>query len=629
MHRNAAARRVAGLTVALLVAGALTWMLHPGVPSSGQADAAAGPSITIDDVFAADGVLVDILTRDYANFDVTGPGANVAAKFTYIDHGIRGPIFFGYCNPDLSDPCECHCTEGVDPCTTPGQPPISYRARLTVELWIPNNINFAGTPVLYVDKVEARTGQGYQEKALLAKTLAKKGIPAALWSEIDHYPVGGGSPAVSVHEYFGYPGPATFQRAALRWLRTRDPLNLTPEDLRFDDRYLTSQGYLLTTTFFQRKVVEFFGGDPDAQAWVDRVESVYAGGSKTGGGAISAAGIDPRCVGTRISNFMSMDASDDCAPSRYDRDWRECPVNCPTDDPCTDVPSGEHRWVRHSTWAWGNRDNHPSYMDVYRPDNNRARYEQLFYVEIGGTHDWINPLGSHTRFWDSVDGMTGGLVDPLEDQWDYRLVRRMNRDHGVSTIVGQTSGGLDVRADQLMVWGTLRHLAKNKAMPRIDTSMVDVSGNPATEPWSVRIRVSETRAGHDPALHEQFKIWVALSDDRDFRRCTPPILCMNIDSQPCEANGVCRDPSWDDNKPQEDYFVEIAPSSVTVDGEFRDILFAPPAEALAISNPIAAVIVEGFFEGGIVGKIQDDWILWTDVHFENEEMYPPYACCPP
>lgn len=622
-------RRPTQFTLIVAVSAAIAWSL---VPDRSRMNAEAGPGtdgapITLIDVFSEDGVLTDMLTRSYADFEVTGPAPRVLSKFTYFDAGIKGPVFFGYCNPDLTDPCDCHCTDGVDPCTTPGDSPIMYRARQTIEMWIPNNPNFAGTPVLYVDKGTNRDGEAYQEKVLLARTLAKKGIPAALWSEEDLYPVGA-EPAKEIHEFFGYPGPAQFQRAALRWMHTRDPMNLTVQDFRFDDRYHNCQSFVLTTTFFQEAIKDFFPGNQAASDWADRVESVYAGGSKTGGGAVTATGVDPRCIGNRISNFQSYDGTDGCAAARYETDWRECPANCPNDDPCTPVPSTEHKWTRHSVWVWNNRNNSPSYFDIYRPDFNPALYEDKLLIDIAGTHDWINTLGGHQNFWSRHDGMIGGLPDPGEDEWDFRTIRRINHDHGTPTIVGTLGGGTEVRADQLMVWGMLRHLAKNKALPRMEIVEADTAGTPGVDPWTARVRVRETRAGHDPLVHESFKVHVALSDDRDFRRCTPPIQCRGIEETPCELNGVCRDAPWDDNKAEEDFFIEIVPTSVTVDGEFRDLVFDPPAEALAVPNPITAVIVEAFFEGGIISKLQDDWVLWTDVLFNNVASYPPHDCCP-
>jgi len=619
--------RIPELLCIAAAAAFLGWLLSPADAPGGRVSAGAGPQpLTLDDVFAADGVLADILDPDRA-WNFTGPAPRVTSRFVYFDQSVSGPVFFGYCKPGLADPCECDCDEGIDPCVEPGHPPILKRARQTIQLWLPSNPNFAQAPYLYVDKVTGREGPLVEEKVLLARILAKKGIPAALWSEDDMYPVGA-EPIPEIHEQFGYNGQASFQQAALRWMRTRDPMNLTVEAFRFDDRYHNAQSYVLTTTFFQRVALEFFGSDPEVESWAHGVQAFYAGGSKTGGGAVTASGVDPRCVGNRISNFSSYDGGDRSAPARYDTDWRECPQNCPRDDACTPVPDEEHKWLRQASWSFQNRFHSPSYFDIYRPDFDRARYADLLMVEIGGTHDWIGPLGSHHDFWRSVDGLVDGVPDASEDRWNFRLVRRINHDHGVPKIVGQTGGGRDVRADQLLVWGSLRHLAKNKPLPRIEMVSIDASGDPAADPWTARVRMTNLRPGHDPATDEQFTVWVALSDDRDFRRCTPPIVCRNIDQTPCEQNGICRDPAWDDNQPNEDFFIRIDDPIVSPDGEFRNLTFGAPPEALAVPNPIVAVIVDTHLEGGVIGKIQDDWVLSTDAAFFNEEAYAPHQCCP-
>ncbi len=607
---------LAALPIALLV----------GRNLDAPVEVAAGTSVNLDTVFA--NVLPEILTRSLEEFDANGEAPIVGGKFTRFYQSFRGATFWGYCNPDLADPCDCDCSDGVDPCFAT-VPPIQREARQTMEFFVPNDVDFSSTPYLYVDKAGAHDGEGYEEKALLSRVLARKGIPSAIWIEDDIYPPSGQLPTPPIHDQFGYAGTASMQHAAKRWMRTRDPMTLTDETFRFDDRYPNAQGYMLCVTFFQEYLADYYNQDPGALAWLSNVKAVYSGGSKAGGGAISAGGVDPRCVGLRLSGFKEFDTRPvTSGPGRYEADMRECPDFCPEDDPCSDSPADEHKWARWARWSYLNRDHHPSFYDVYRVCRDRSRYEHLLLLEIGGTHDWINPMGAHAAFYPDVDGMVGGLPDASENRWDYRVLRRINRDHGTFYVVGRTNGGKDVRGDQLLVFQALRHLAKGRALPRIDGAGLDVSADPSVGPWSVRVRIDDTRAEHDPLVHEKYKIHIAFSDDRDFRRCTDPIVCRDSETTPCSQNGICRDPEWDDNKPEEDFYIKITDPQVTVDGEFRTLTFDPPAEALAFVDPLVSVIVEVRIGGPVPFHIADDTVISTDCQFGNLELYPPHVCCP-
>ena len=154
---------------AILTTTAAVWVAGLGGPRPTETIAAGGTPLSLDDVFTADGVLDDCLNRPLANFDLSGPATRTLARFIYFDQSMRGSVFWGYCNPDLADPCDCDCTEGVDPCTQSGNPAIMKQSRQTVELWIPANPNFSGTPTLLVDKGTNRGSVTYEEKVLLAK----------------------------------------------------------------------------------------------------------------------------------------------------------------------------------------------------------------------------------------------------------------------------------------------------------------------------------------------------------------------------------------------------------------------------------------------------------------------------
>jgi len=600
---------------------------HASFRSSPEASP-GGQRLTLDDIFA--NVIPEIFDRTWEEFEVGGVPPEVDSRFTRFFHSFRGGKMWAYCNRNLPDPCECDCTEGVDPCLDPASQTILREGRQTMQLFLPHVTDFSEPPYMYVDKGGSHDGEAIQGKIRVAKVLARRGVVAAIWTEEDLFPFGDDEPLPRIAEQFGFNGPARFQREGCKhWLRTRDPLNLTAADLRIDDRYHNAQSYVLCVTFFRRLVEEHFAGDPEAIAWADSVRVLYAGGSKAAGGALSAAGIDPRAVALRTSGFLEFDTGPRAAAHRFETDWRECPLDCPEDDTCTPQLDEQHAWYRYTNWLRRNQDNLPSYWDTYRMGRNRSRYEHLLLLEIAGTHDWINPLGSDEAFWASVDGLVDGVPDPAEERWNFRLVRRINGDHGTSQTVGRTGGGRDVRGDQLLLFRALMHFARGKALPRIEGASLDVSGDPAIDPWTVRVRVTDLPSDHDPLVEEQFKLYVAVSDDRDFRRCTPPIRCRE-EGVPCTENGVCRDPDWDDNVEEEDKFLKIAPAdiTVTVDGELRDLVFDPPAEVLAFPEPLVAVIAEVRIDDRVPFNIKDDWVLHTEVMFANEELYPPYSCCP-
>ena len=599
------------LTCALLLLGSV-------------AGAANGPNLNLDDVFAADGILAEVLGgRTFAEYEPLGPPPFEGQNFTYFDRSFWGPKFWGFCNPDLIDPCDCDCTLGVDPCDTPGDNPIMKQARITYEAWIPSSIDFESPPVLLVWKVGARTTPEYVEKTLVAKNVAKKGGFVTLWDEVDMYPVGA-EPVPKISVQYGYAGPASFQRAALKWMHDSDPTSLTAEELRWDDRYENAQSNMHCTSFFQKMILDYFDNDPAVADWLDTIQVVYAGGSKTGGGAITASGVDPRAIAMRADSFQDLDGSVTSGTRRYSTDWMECPVVCPVDDPCSAVPVDAHRWTRHAAWAWEYRNETPSYIDIYRVERDPTRYEHLLFLETVGSHDWINPIGSEVQFWSDRDGLTGG-VPSAEEWWNFRILRRPNQDHGLGYPIG-FQGNFEVKANILMTWSMMLHLIRGKALPRMESGdMLDVSGDPATEPWTVRVRLTGTQATHDPLTDESFKIHVAFSDDRDFRRCSDPIQCR---TGPCDESPTCREGALDDNKEEEDKFIAILDPTVVIDGEFRDLIFDAPAEALVFTDPLTAVIVEAKIEGGMINKLHDDWVMTTEVIFANTELYAPHDCCP-
>jgi hypothetical protein len=136
--------------------------------------------------------------------------------------------------------------------------------------------------------------------------------------------------------------------------------------------------------------------------------------------------------------------------------------------------------------------------------------------------------------------------------------------------------------------------------------------------WSVRARVTDvsTRGGED------YAVWVLLSDDRDTRRCTPPIMSREFTD--------CFDSTIDDNKPEEDYFIRIPAQSVTPVGDLLEITFPVPAERAAFgpTTPMVALFVELFDRAQVASSVVDDTLVHSEILLVNAELYPDGSCPP-
>jgi len=628
----------------LLVVGAV--LFGVGVAANAQA-----PTIDLGDIFEegiAGGILDDLLTRTYLGSDPTeGPRETLPSGVEIHALGMRGAKFAGYCNkydfPQVPDPC----CEGECPnlCDDPDAEPIEKEERLAVEIYFPpdfeSQLSNPESALLLVfnsgpPTVNGEPNEGYLEKRRLMIDLAEAGISGMLWYQRDDYPFPPaiGEPVAPMAELFGYPGDGAIQKAGFRWLMQRDPDNLTVEDLRFDYRYAYAQRYILSTTFFGAYVSQrLHPANPFAQTWVDSLRVVYAGGSKRGGGVILGGGgdafadgsittaVDPRVVAIYVAGFQGFSDAPDSGWPRYQTDW-DLPPGCDPCDPCESFDPDEHPWKDFVGWAWKYRNHHPSYFDAYVPARNEEHFESLLLLDIVGTHDWINPLGSHTSFWRKRNG--GEVAVPRNERlgrgeggpstrrrqhplWDYRVVRRINKNHGTFMIAG-TLEGEDLSVSELLLRSAMIHLRHGDALPRVDLMRLEAREG---RPIQAIVRVDETRPGHIPSVHETLNVHVAMSDDRDFRRCSAPIENR--------TPGICFDPDSDDNKDEEDRFIEVTPLDVQEFGPFRRIRFElPPERDAFLEPPITAVIIEARFEGDDPTTIADDLVVTTEVEFLND-----------
>jgi hypothetical protein len=548
-----------------------------------------GPALTMDDVYAD--VIDDIMNRTLTEFEPMGPAPAFQARFTKIEKTGYGNIFEFY-------------HSSVDP-NDPNAQTMVVESRSTVEIYVPATIDFNdlstawmmvwSTPVHIPGEPEP---DDVRRRRIFARKAAERGMTVCLWSEHDRYPVVPGQPTEDVPHQLGSTEGRLVQDGFDLMMR-KDP-SVTPlvlEDFkRLWRHYGISLGFMYATTLAQRVMSDTYG--PQADNWIDSMKVVLGGGSKGVGGVVAAAGIDPRVGAVRYSGSRELQTDETASQHRYETDWGEC-------------PGGAHRRADFAKWAYENRDNSPSYYDIFIAGHDPDRYQDKLWLDVIGTHDWSTPLGSHTKWWEERDGLIGGVVDPGEFQWNWRTINRWNVNHGVSYTVG-TKGNFDVYATDLLLWRLLRHLILGESLARVDMVSLDVTG---TTSWSTRVRVTESSA-----LSEDLVVWVMLSDDRDTRRCdSPPIATVQ--------GGNCIDSSIDDNKPEEDFFIPIIPDSVVVDGEFRDIVFTPPAQLAAFGpDPQVVASVELFARGPNANSIVDDTVVHTRIIIKNAELYPEQSC---
>ncbi len=430
---------------------------------------------------------------------------------------------------------------------------------------------------------------------------------------------------------FGYSGDGAVQEAGFGWmvhrrLNKNPGASLTGEELRFDLRFAYAQAYLISTTFFTELLKFQFPSDPNLEDWLDELKINYAGGSKRGGGISTAvmqsnilAGVDPRNVtGLFISGYEGLDAGELSGLHRYESDWthtfdpdeievwrdQPCPVEACLQGPCPSVDcpedSGEHVFRTFAAWAHRMRDEPQSYAQVYTPSQNPANLlllQNVLLINTVGTHDWINPLGSHRNFYEENPGL------------DSITLQRINKNHGSLVELGDWS------AKDILHMRALYGMRNASNPPALDTyplhrvKWVDLQmGSPD---WTATIELETNHSGSFP---EDYTVWVAFSDDRDFRRNADP-----IESRP---QTPCIDSDPNTVGDSEDYFIAVTPTSVVPSGNQRILTFQPPAEYSDFTDPLISVIVEGYFEGFDAGDTVDDLIVTTWPKFLNEDLYP-------
>lgn len=429
----------------------------------------------------------------------------------------------------------------------------------------------------------------------------------------------------------GYFGDGALQIAGFGWMVHRRLIKapseaLTNQELRFDFRFAYAQAYLMATTFFQEYMKQSYPGNPDIDDWLDALKISYAGGSKRGGGISTAvfesnilSTVDPRnVVGLFISGYEGLDAGELSGFHRYESDWGHtfdldemeefradpCPTVTCDPEPCPSTEcgedSGEHPFKSFAIWAHRMRHETQSYAIAYTPassDANMSMLSDVLIVNAVGTHDWINPLGSHRAFYNEFTDL------------DSITLQRINHNHGSLIERGQWTATeiLHMRALYNMRWAADQARIDDLPLHRI--RWVDLQEG--TENWTATIEHETTSQS---TFAEDYTVWVAVSDDRDFRRNSTPVqrrpLTPCIDSDPNPAGDL------------EDVFFAATTISIDTQGNQRVITFEPPPAVNSFVNPLVSVIVEGRFDGSDPEDTIDDLIVTTIPEFLNEDVHP-------
>ncbi|MEW6744417.1 MAG: hypothetical protein AB1486_16815 [Planctomycetota bacterium] len=612
-------RRWAAPPVMILLGLALTLMLSRHAAGDGDLSSCVDEpwgqqdATSLDDVFTCDGILTDLLHRPLDQFDVQPPPAPdepIAIEDDVLVIKLRysGMRFQGYDKRDSS--CIREAT-----------------SRIQVEIRCPLTIDFSSPPLLNVEKGDEENADldSLIVKRALAKLMAANGILSAIWFEVDEVNEDGTDIPDTIAQKLGYNGDGDIYAAHLDWLKLLYDLSHGPrvQHMRLDFRFAYTQGYMLTTTFVQ-EYLKFYlpalGYDPATVApWLDSVRVVYSGGSKRGSAMAIIGGIDPRAVGVRMKGNEGLESGPKGSSGRYIFDWGYCPNSTHED----------HLWAPFATWKYLNESMpSPNYSDIYVPANDPDRYAHLLFLDIVGTHDWINPLGSHETFWRARDGLDDSGNPDGSEWWNFRTIRRPNRNHGVIYEVGHLPDQPDpgpVGAQDVVLWWALQNLKDpTHPFPRMEIARAWIPPLTPTA-WKVKVHIPGFQL---PDYTQEFHVWVALSDNRDFRRCDSPPILHHGPTEPChELDGG---PGGDPYGEIEDAFYRITPDSVTDNGDFRTLHFRRPSQYTQfLGPPLAALIVEYSLWGPDLDSPWDDLVLFTEVTYLNEANYPLASDCVP
>ncbi len=656
-------RLLAGLATRIAVAAAvvaLAFVLRGSedrrsIGPGPAADVAGAGEISLGDLYeegVEGGLLADLLTRSVADADATfGERRELPGGVVVETVGIRGPRFFGFCNPTPSPGFGCPetdclgrlCEDG-SPCDDPVAMPACRESRLTLEMYVPADFAAgrasAEPPAVVVMQIEdpdAGSDSACGQKRGIVESLARAGTPGVVWYERDTLPYpADATPMPRLCRQFGFESDADLQLAGYRWMMLGDPDALTPAELRYDLRFAHAQAFVLATTFFESYAREHVGAataaPEDWSAWLDDLRVCLAGDSMErcdngvsgeGGvdeGCLTAAGIDPRVAAVLVGGASGLTDGPGNAYQRYESDWSLCPGTA-MDCGVRSDPASVDPWKDFSSWAWRHRGADASYFNVYAPARDRDRYDDLWILAVVATHDWRMPLGSHASdAW--VGEASSASSEP--DPWRVRHLLRINRDRGVGIPVG-FEGDRVVTAGELLLRRAVAQVrGGEEALPSLRIESLDTTDR---RRWHAMVRIGD-RSHETAPEREHYTAYVAFSDDRDFRRCGAPILCSSTGG-PCLGARACLEPDYDDNKDEEDLFlaIPIPVERVAVAGEYRSIEFDPPEELAAFATaPLIAFTIEVRIEGDDPESCLDDMILHTPITFENEASYPAFEC---
>ena len=457
---------------------------------------------------------------------------------------------FDCCGDNVTDCSECagfDCTTGqpihyrrfiVTGATYTGQQKntgasVTLTTNLIVDFYIPDPFDTADDeqPVLVFRDPSA-------ERSLrsIATNLSLAGIPVVLFRE-EPDEIGTDCSHLQANTLatkLGYAGEGDLLRESSQWIISQYKTNggvWKKSILRKDYRYALAQMHILSFTALKSYLTS---SPPPLGVPIDgdRLRVVYGGSSKHGSAALSAAGADSRALGLYIDGSSIMDAGDTGILARYRTDWRYCPY-----PPFPDMR--KHPNADFAAFVLQTRNDRNSYAKIYMPSHlapGDTRYQDLLILDVIGTHDHINPLASNMDFWRDHDGL-GAAKNCTKKRWNFRLLRRINQDHGTKYLtpyglnVADCSGAMPypLPAREPLLTQALKYLDDPALveLPRIDLVDGNFTGTStcrnAGRCWCVKVRISQTalRDASTPGTSEDridFKLHLMFGDDRDFRR---------------------------------------------------------------------------------------------------------------
>ena len=482
---------------------------------------------------------------------------------------VKGPTAAGFRRCDWDGRAVNSSGCSYCPNSLPSSVPQTRTCNLDIEIYLPQANTFLddSNPAVPAQaglfpRVVVRKGDfSEQQKRMAAILLAQEQIPTVLWEQHDdghcvlndpsnqqapcpspnNQPCGANcgvsSSGCPIARQFGYANDGNVQPVSLRWMmRKYEDLGhfMGLGVLRLDERYALAQCFILSHVFYREFIKNTFGLTNN-HPYLQNLKVVFSGGSKEGGAALTAAGAENRtaiggpnrAAGVLADAYQGWDASNRGGFARYQTDWGFyrnpngiCPYGLPRT--CQDGnPDYQHALGPFAVWSLYQHcdpSSSSTYYRVYVPSKDPNRYKDLMILDVTHTHDNNFPLGSSQRLWFDHDGLDSSGNPSVEPRWNFRLLRAINKGHGVRYLEPLNgSASTDCFDNSTYLWSAqdllgmqmMRQLRDpndvldpvhfKSRFPRIEVASFTA---PPQGNWTIRVRVTNLR-NPDP---EDYKV---------------------------------------------------------------------------------------------------------------------------